>query len=252
VIKALQLLDLYTSGESELSLADITKKVNLPKPTVYRLLSSLEACGYLKKVKKSDLDIRYKLGMKLLELGNVVMENLELRKIALPHMQKLNTEIDEFIHLVILDSNEAVYIEKVESKQDLRLFTRIGKRSPLYLGSGPRLLLAYFPDEERQSIINSLELKPFTPNTITDKTQLQNELDQIRSHGFSISRGEQDINTIGISFPIRDYSGQVIAALGVSGLALRFDVHREKLILEKVRLASQAISQELGYMEQNF
>ncbi|WP_019119252.1 IclR family transcriptional regulator [Brevibacillus massiliensis] len=247
VIKALKLLDLFTSDEKELTLAEIARKSDLAKPTAYRLLTSLEVCGFLIKTKMSDQDIRYKLGLKLLELGNLVMEGLELRKIALPHMKNLCSEIDEVVHLVIQEGNEAVYIEKVESKQNLRLYTRIGKRSPLYVGSGPKLLFAYLPIKERKQLFESLTLESLTPNTITDKEKLWEELNKINEQGFAVSHGEQDANTFGISFPIHDYTEKVIAALGVSGLAARFTDENEAFITEKVREAAQLISKDLGF-----
>jgi DNA-binding IclR family transcriptional regulator len=247
VIKALKILDLFTDEEKELTLAEIARRSDLAKPTAYRLLSSLEVCGYLVKTKMSDQDIRYKLGLKLLELGNLVMERLELRNTALPHMKTLCSEIDEVVHLVIREGNEAVYIEKVESNQNIRLYTRIGKRSPLYVGSGPKLLFAHLPKAERRRLLDGLTMESLTPNTITDKEQLLKDLEKIRDQGFSTSHGEQDANTFGISFPIRDYTEQVIAALGVSGLAARFSHEKEADMLQKVKRAAQLISKELGF-----
>src|SRR5690625_1991232 len=100
VIKALGILDLFVE-EKELSLQEIADMSEIPKPTAYRLLSTLENCGMLYKVKVSTHDSRYGLGLKLLELGNLVSERLELREIAVPYMEKLAEEINEVIHLVI-------------------------------------------------------------------------------------------------------------------------------------------------------
>src|SRR5699024_10551589 len=120
---------------------------------------SLEATHFLEKTKESTHDSKYRLGIKLLELGQLVSHQLELRRTSLPYMEDLMQEISEAVHLVIVSQDEAIYIEKVESNRalrlytrigkrsalllSLRLYTRIGKRSPLYVGSGPRLLLAF-------------------------------------------------------------------------------------------------------------
>src|SRR5699024_2586005 len=112
VIKALGILELFVE-EKELSLQEISEKANLPKPTAYRMLTTLQFCGMLYKTKESTHDSRYGLGLKLLEYGNLVSERLELRAIALPHMEKLARDINEVIHLVIARQQEAVYIEKV-------------------------------------------------------------------------------------------------------------------------------------------
>jgi len=247
VIKALQLLDLFVEEQMELSLSEIAWKTGLSKPTAYRLLSSLAVCGFLVKVKHSDQDIRYRLGLKLLELGNIVADQLEIRKIALPSMIKLRDEIDETVHLVVVDGNEAVYIEKVESKQPLRLYTRVGKRSPLYVGSGPKLLLAFMPENKQKDLLETIELKQITKNTIIDKSVLIQEIKCIKSLGYAVSNGEQDLNTVGISFPIRNFDGNVIAALAVSGLSLRVLGERYEFIKERTQIASMEISNNLGY-----
>lgn len=246
VLKALRLLDFFVKSP-ELTLAELSTKADMPKPTVYRLLSSLEVCGFLIKVRNSEQDIKYRLGLKLLELGNVVSEQLELRKVALPHMKKLCEEINEVVHLVIMDGYEAVYIEKVESKQALRLYTKVGKRSPLYVGSGPKLLLANLPAKDYNRIVENIKFNKFTENTILNKMDLKLELETIRSQGYAVSSGEQDLDTIGFSFPVKDHTGNVIAALGVSGPTIRFLGEREIYLKQETKIIAKKISKDLGF-----
>ncbi|AXF56746.1 IclR family transcriptional regulator [Salicibibacter kimchii] len=247
VLKALKLLDFFTDQERELSLSEITTRADMSKPTVYRLLASLEECGFLRKVKNSDQDIRYSLGLKLLELGYIVSEQLELRNVALPHMRDLCKAINEIVHLVIVDGDQATYIEKVESSQALRLYTRIGKSSPLYIGSGPKLLFAYMPKDEQEKILETLEMKPLTPNTYTNKEEFRKNLRIIYEQGLSISHGEQDLDTTGISYPVKDISGEVIAAITVSGPTTRFQKDRKSFIKEETEKAAFEISRNLGF-----
>jgi IclR family transcriptional regulator, KDG regulon repressor len=249
VKKALKLLDLFIQ-DMELSLADIARKADLSKPTAYRLLLSLLDAGFLTKVTYSEQDIRYRLGLKLLELGNIVSMRLELRRVALPHMQDLSRDIDEIVHLVIRDGDETVYIEKVESTQAIRLFTRVGKRSPLYAGSGPKLLLAYLTEEEQMRILAETPLLPVTSQTVTNPDKLRTEIKAIRRNGYATSEGEQDIDTVGISWPIRDFHGSVIAALGVTGLKFRFSGERMSIMQQKTMEAAGRISVDLGYLPQ--
>ncbi|MBS4174998.1 IclR family transcriptional regulator [Bacillus sp. FJAT-49736] len=244
IIKALSLLDLFTDSRQELSLKEITEEVGLPKSTVYRLLASLEYSGFIAKTKESENDSRYKLGLKLMELGFLVADQLELRKIALPHMKKLASEINEVVHLVISNQNEAVYIEKVESTRALRLHTRIGKRSPLYLGSGPKLLLAYMSDERK-----NLSLEEIQQYRKINSLTFLKELQQIVEKGYAVSYGEQDIGTIGISFPIYDYKRKVIASLAVSGPTSRFEGENMDFIKEMTAITAENISQELGFKD---
>ncbi|KQL50663.1 IclR family transcriptional regulator [Heyndrickxia shackletonii] len=242
IIKALSLLDLFSDGRQELSLKEITEEAKLPKPTVYRLLASLEYSGFITKTKETENDSRYKLGLKLLELGSLVSEQLELRKIALPHMKKLAGQLNEVVHLVISHQNEAVYIEKVESTRALRLHTRIGKRSPLYLGSGPKLLLAFMEDNRKKLVMEEI-----IQYRKIEKHSLLEDLQQIKQRGYAISYGEQDVGTVGISFPIYDYQGHVVASLAVSGPTSRFEGQNMDYIKEKTEVTAGNISQELGY-----
>src|SRR5437868_841633 len=129
VIKALKLLNFFSESEIDLSLSELAQRSKLPKATVFRLLSSLEYTGFVVKSKHSDQDVRYRLGLKLLELGGLVADQLELRRIALPLMKHLQLDINETVHLVIREGDEAVYIEKVESDHALRLYTRVGRKS---------------------------------------------------------------------------------------------------------------------------
>ncbi|MBS3681017.1 IclR family transcriptional regulator [Ornithinibacillus massiliensis] len=240
VIKALNLLNLFDEKNYELSLKDIANRANLPKPTAYRLLSALEAMNYVYKIKENEHDSRYRLGLKLLELGQLVSDQLEVRRIAYPYMEKLAYDIQEAVHLVVLNHQEATYIEKVESNKAIRLYTRIGKSSPLYIGSGPKLLLAHIQKQKQEEILN------LAGNTI-NREKMEKELRHIRTEGYSYSIGEQDENTTGISYPIYDYRNNVIAALTVSGLSTYFEGDSLQQIKAKTEDTAARISRKLGF-----
>lgn len=246
VIKALKMLDFFIE-QPELTLPELIKLIELPKPTVHRLLSSLEASGFLVKIKQSSHDVRYRMGLKLLELGSYVQEQLDYRKIALPYMEELNKELNEAVHLAILDGYEAVYVEKLESNRDIRLYNRVGRRSPLHVGSGPKVLFAYLNEEQILEALEIMDFQKFTENTITDKESLKTELRKIRSQGYAISWSEQNPEAIGISFPIMDRNGQVVASLGISTSATRFMHHGEEVIKEKTKKTAEKVSRDLGY-----
>ncbi|HLS09280.1 IclR family transcriptional regulator [Lentibacillus sp.] len=252
VIKALKLLNYFSVEAPELTLKEIANQAGIPKPTAYRLLSALESGNFLYKTKENEHDSKYRLGLKLLELGQIVSDQLEIRRIALPDMQKLAGDINEVIHLVIVNQDEATYIEKVDSSRALRLNTRIGKSSPLYLGSGPKLLLAHMPLERQETILEKFELHhPVNHGTIDKKALLQ-ELQAINEEGYAYSIGEQDADTTGISYPIYDYSNQVVAALAVSGLSSHFEGENLQELKEKTKATAEAISRKLGYRGPDF
>lgn len=249
VIKALKLLDLFTEETNELTLKEISNQAAIPKPTAYRLLSALEASGFVHKTKESEHDSRYRLGLKLLELGQLVSDNLEVRKVALPIMKQLGGDINEVIHLVIINQGEATYIEKVDSTRALRLYTRVGKSAPLYLGSGPKLLLAYLPKKDQEQVIQQAESATYPDGKPIQIQQLRDELQKIKEQGYAWSSGEQDQDTTGISYPILDYRNEVVAALGVSGLSTHFRGEHLEYIKEKAQKAAGDISEGLGYRE---
>ena len=245
VLKAISLLELFIDHK-ELTLQEISEKANMPKPTAYRLLTTLEAKGLLTKTKDTHHDARYRLGLKLLEYGNLVSERLEIRELALPYMEKLAREINEVVHLVIANNDEATYIEKVNSNRALSLHTRIGWSAPLYVGSGPKLLLAYASKDKQEKVLKESTLVTFT-NQKVDKDALRKELVEIRKNEYAFSISEQDEDTTGISFPIFNYENKVVAALAVSGLSSRFEGERLQYIIKKGKENARSISKQLGF-----
>lgn len=245
LLKAFTILDLFID-QKELSLQEITEKAQIPKPTAYRLLTTLETCGIVYKLKETPHDSRYGLGLKLLELGHLVSERLEIREIAYPYMQRLANEYNEVVHLVVQHQNEATYIEKVDSNRVLSLQTKVGRSVPLYIGSGPKMLLAFMTEEKRKMILFRHKLMTLTNERI-DKQALTEELEQIRTNYYSISVGEQDADTTGISFPIFNYRNEIVACIAISGLSNRFVGRRlEEMILRGKEVALE-ISKKLGY-----
>lgn len=246
VAKAIDLLNLFIDHE-QLSLHEITEKSNMPKSTVYRLLTTLEKGGMLFKTKKSTHDSTYSLGLKILELGELVSNRLEIRVTALPFMERLAEEINEAVHLVIVNQGKATYIEKVDSTRALRLNTRVGKTSPLFIGSGPKMLLAFLPEEEQEKVLADPNFHSIDKKKSVDIAHLREELKMIRRNNYAYSEGEQDDDTVGISFPIFNYQHEMIAALAVSGPTSRFDGAQLDLIKRKSKEVANQISGQLGY-----
>ena len=244
VVKALRLLDFFDEKHTEWSLRDLALKADLPKPTAYRLLSSLEHVGFLMKTEEQDP--KYRLGLRLLELGNLVANQLDQRRVAKPYMEELGEDINEAVHLVIRNENQATYIEKVDSSRAIRLFTQVGKSSPLYIGSGPKLLLAFLSQTEQKTILAQEPLRSMKNDQPIDPATLTEELKKIRKQGFAVSYGEQDEDTIGISYPVYDHHGEVSCALTVSGLAQHFEGQSMEDKKERIKETAKQISIALG------
>jgi DNA-binding IclR family transcriptional regulator len=251
VTRALRLLGHFTPERPRLSLAEIARISGLTKPTAYRYLRALEEEGFVARSGISPEDVKYQLGIRLLELGNLAADQIEIRKIALPYMERLRDEVNEVVHLVVPSQGEAVYVERVETARPIQLFTRIGLRVPLYAGSGPRLLLAYMDEHEREEVLRKIKLLPFTDATITDPDRLRELLKEIREKGYSVSYGEYVKGTLGMSVPIRNHTGRVVASLTIAIPGDNFSEARTRKIIEKQKRVADEISRRCGYTGYN-
>ncbi|MGP4073375.1 IclR family transcriptional regulator [Piscibacillus sp. B03] len=246
LVKAINLLDCF-KNQSSLTLSDLTDISGLPKTTVFRLISSLEETGLIIKDRNSQHEVSYRLGLRLLQYGNMVKEGLTYNKIALPYMEELNEQLDELVHLTIEEGDQAVYVETMGSKKPVRLVVKVGQRAPLYAGSAPKVLLAYKSEKEIEHYLDHIEIKKLALNTITEKDDIKKDLKIIRERGYSVSRSEHFKDTVGFSAPIFDYNGNVVAALGVSTPMRELTEQDEEEILKSVIENSEKISKELGY-----
>jgi len=244
VDRALHLLEIMAEEKREVELAELCKKTRINTTTLYRLLQTLQSRGFVAQDPHTG---SYRLGLKLLELGHAVVDQIELRRIVLPFLQELMEKTGETANLVILDEGEAIYIDKVESPSLLRTFSRIGKQAPAHATGVGKVLLAALSSEKVTEIIKTKGLCKLTENTITSPENLQKELEKIRENGFAIDNEECEIGAKCIAAPIRDYTNQVVAAVSVAGPSVR--LHEERLgeLMKVIREAASKISQKMGY-----
>ncbi|MFW6381612.1 MAG: IclR family transcriptional regulator [Bacillota bacterium] len=241
--RALQVLEVFRLDKPEWGVTEISEELNLYKSNVHNILSTLVHRGF---VEKNPLTDKYRLSIKMYELGSIVLENLDLRKTALPYIEKISNKFNETVHLGVLDKNEVISIEQKETAQSLKPTVFIGKRAPLYCTAVGKAILAYFSPEKLEEFFNNTELKPYTENTITDPNKLKQELKEIRKQGYAVDRNEHEVGINCIAAPIRDYTGKVIASMSVSGPASRLKEKKVPEIAEEVKQATRQISRELG------
>ncbi len=243
VCRALSIIELL-SKEKMLGVTEISNYLGLHKSTVFGILSTLEHSGYVTQDRQTG---KYQLSLKLFEIGSVVFENLDLRKIARPYLEELVKLHQETVHLVTLDKDEIIYIDKVESSKSIRISTQIGKRLPVHCTGVGKAMIAFKTEEDIEEIVKNKGLKPFTRNTITDLNELMVELRKIREQGYAIDNEEIEEGLKCVAGPIRDINGNVISAISISGPTGRMKDERIDEIIKSIRDASQAISRELGY-----
>jgi IclR family KDG regulon transcriptional repressor len=204
-------------------------------------------------VKQDPKTRNYFLGFKLVELGNLLLNQLDLRKEAEPFLRDLAERIKETIHMVVMDRDEVVYIDKVETEQSpsgLRMASRIGLRNPPHSCAVGKVLLADFSDESQDSFLKGRSLSRRTENTMTDLAQLKEHLKQVRKQGYALDDEENERGIRCVAAPIYNETGRAVAAISISGPAFRVTkkVVQETLKKEVMGTALK-ISQRLGFRE---
>lgn len=244
--KAIRVLECFSLQTPRLSLTDIAQQVGLPLSTTHRILATLRDVGLVEQ--QSDRDL-YRLGLKLLELGSMVLANMEVHREALPFIEALVRETGETAHLGVFDGTQMVSIEKMDSPHGLASNVTIGKGAPAYCTGVGKALLAFQPDEVVTRVCR-LGLKAYTPQTITDPARLRKELAQIRTLGYAVDNAEHQPDVRCVAAPIRNHSGNVIASLSLSGPATRILKGRIPDLAVRVREVAVKLSSRLGYRGQ--
>jgi DNA-binding IclR family transcriptional regulator len=244
VDRALRILDLFDEYETELKITDISEKMVLHKSTVHSLLKTLQKHQYIEQNPENG---KYRLGLKLFERGNFVIQSLDLRTIAKEHLLKLSKQTGKTIHLVILDGKEGVYIDKVESSGATIVYSKIGRRVPIHSSGVGKALVAFKTNEELQTILEDYNYVQQTPYTITDRENFLKEVELIRERGYAIDNQENEPGVFCVAIPVRDHTGQVAAAISMSTTVSQV---KEEVLNQNVELlknTANQLSQKLGY-----
>jgi IclR family KDG regulon transcriptional repressor len=242
--KAMRVLECFSLQEPRLPLTDIARKVGLPLSTAHRILATLRDVGIVEQEGDRDL---YRLGLKLLELGSMVLANMEVHREALPCIEELARETGETVHLGVFDGSQVVSIEKMDSPHGLASNVTIGKGAPAYCTGVGKALLAFQPENVVDHVCR-LGLTKFTPQTITHPEKLRKELAQVRAQGYAVDNAEHQPDVRCVAAPIRNHSGNVIASLSVSGPATRIPKDRIPGLAARVREVAGKLSARLGYV----
>jgi DNA-binding IclR family transcriptional regulator len=243
--KALLLLDAFTLQEPSLSLSALMERTGLPRATAFRLLATLEQCGY---VVKDGVD--YSLGFKLFVLGNVVAEGLDLRRVAHPHLEALRDTTGETVQLAILEDWQIVHLDRAVSNQSVAyMVSQVGTILPAYCTALGKALLAFQGEDMVDAWASTQELRRLTATTITTADRLLEELRQIRRRGYSIDNEEREVGVRCVGAPVFDREGTAIAAISLGAPTERLPRNIEgSQVAMQVVATGLAISRELGYV----
>lgn len=241
--KAGELLALFDRDHTEWGVREAATKLKIAKSSAHDLMSSLAKLGFLNRTEEN----RYRLGWRLVTLSETLLATTELRKEAHPVMEELAAQYQETIHLAVLDDTQAVYVDKLEGSQAVRVeLTSLGARLYAHCSALGKVLLAYSSEEEVKRIIQTAGLPRFTENTITDEEELLQALAKIRKQGYAYDMEEILLDLCCVGAPIYNYTGRVIAAISMSIPAYRFRRSQTEYRAAIVR-AAKIISERLGY-----
>jgi DNA-binding IclR family transcriptional regulator len=246
IIRASNILRCFSGEKTHFKISQIAHQLQLDRSTTYRILLSLEKCGFVEKDKKTG---EYSLGVATFETGNTYLRRMDFIQISKPIMADLALEVQETVHLAVLSDTEIVYVDKVDSPRTLGVMSKIGQRAPVYCTALGKVLLAHQPNDELSKIVQQIKLKPFTRNSISSKRKLVEELRKIRKQGYALDQKEyeQDVECIGA--PIRDHLGNTIAAISISGPQRKINTPQERQFVNQVIKATSLISSKMGYRE---
>lgn len=241
--KAGELLALFDRDHADWGVREVAVKLKMAKSSTHDLMSSLAKLGLLNKTE----DNRYRLGWRLVTLSETLLATTELLREARPVMEELAAQYQETIHLAVLDDTQAVYVDKLEGRQAVRVeLTSLGARLYAHCSALGKVLLAYCSEEEVRRIIRTAGLPKFTPNTITSEEELGQALVKIRKQGYAYDLEEILPDLCCVAAPIYNHTGQVIAAISMSLPAYRFRRSQTEYRDAVVRTA-KIISERLGY-----
>ena len=244
VDRTLSILELLSNYDEGLGVTEIGVMVNLHKSTVHRLLGTLIYKGFVIQDASTN---KYKLSLKLYELGCKRIANVDIFKSSKPYTERLMKTVNEVVHLVIRDENDIVYIDKVEADNTIRMASTIGRRSPLYRTSVGKVILAYLPDKEIESVWENSKIEKMTEYTITDLEVFKRNLKEVKEKGYAVDNEENELGVRCIGAPVFNHKGCIEGAISVSGPTIRVTSDRIDEIANEVKKYAHLISDELGY-----
>jgi DNA-binding IclR family transcriptional regulator len=236
--KTLDILEAIKHSQSGVGLADLSRSVELPKATVYRILSTLEGRGYLDRRENGS----YRMARKLFELQRPGAVEQLLSQAAHPLMERLANECKETVNLGILDAGEVVVIDTVESPQAVRMSSKIGNRRHLHATALGKVLLAGLGEKELLRLIRLKGLARLTPRTLASKPALTAEIQKVRQQGHALDDQENESEGRCVGAPILGPDGKFLAALSISGPVFRMSLALAHSLVADLKKTCGAIS----------
>lgn len=241
--RGLEVLSLFSREHPTLAMSEVVELSGLSKATAYRVLSTLENTGFLRRDAKTK---RYQPSLKVLTLGFTAINNLDVRQIARPHLEQLSQELDLTTSLAVLDDMWVIYVDRVRNRAIVGVLLGLGDRIPANCSSMGKVMLAHLSSEELDSRLNNADFKPCTSISIISSETFREELMKVKEQGYALNNSELFGGLRAVAAPIFNSEQQVIAAVNASGS--HDEVSEERLFQElpaKIKKTARAISKAL-------
>ena len=238
--KALKLLDLFDNTAPERGINELAEATGMLKSSVYNIMSTFRQCGFIEKTGSG----KYSLGRKILELGNVLLNNDTTRQVVKPYMDRLAEECNEVVYLARPSGTRIVYMDSSYPKTAMAIRVILGISAPYYCTGIGKAMLAFLGDDLTQQVISE-GFTQYTPFTLTNGPALLNEMEEIRKRGYSIDNMEHEYGIRCVGVPIFNYQGDVVAGLSISGPSLRVMDDKVTFLAKKLLEAAQELKPQL-------
>ncbi len=240
VERALAVLEILADAPEPLGVNEIARRLDVSASSASRLLGTLGNHGLVERVATTG---RYRLGVRLLQLGTHVLQRLDIRAIARPILEQVAVATGETATLSLPAAGEGVTVDHVPSRRSVRSAALVGRPSVAHATAVGKVVLAF---GEGREVVIADQLKAFTPDTITDPVVLETTVHEVRKHGWGEADGEREADLAAIAVPVFDHTGSLVAILGVQGPADRFDAAARRDALPAVQAAAVELGRLLG------
>jgi DNA-binding IclR family transcriptional regulator len=240
--RALDVLLCFSQAEPVLSLTQIAERLDMPKSTIHRYLATLEAARF---VRRDEATGSYHLGYRFIEMASLVLQDADLERWAQPHLERLSAECGETVDLAVLDGEQVVYLQVIESSHRVKIAAAVGQRLPAFCTASGKAFLAYMPDDQVDRILRQ-GMPRYTDKTRVSPVDLYQDLHVTRERGFAISEQEYEREINAVAAPILDANGCPVAVIAIAGPAYRLSRERMLELGLSIRAATDAIAREVG------
>lgn len=248
VVKVFSILEAL-GEQKEIGVSELSQRLMMSKATTFRFLQTLKQLGYVSQEEEAD---KYSLTLKLFELGAKSLEYVDLIQIADKEMWKIGQVTREAVHLGTLDENAIIYIHKIDSSYNLRMYSRVGRRNPLYCTAIGKILLAWESEAVIRQALKDESFDKKTQTTLLSVEQLLAELAVVRECYYAQDNEEQELGVRCIAVPVYDRLGHVVAGLSISFPTIRFDEQQIDNYVLLLKTAARNISEKMGFHQYPF